>query len=91
MFKIGDDEQFVMYSTENRALIFHTALLTPKTSRNTQGVAVMKLKPKYKIKHACRAEGSSIKDASRYRVRALPATGARLTDDERLDEQITLF
>ena len=91
MFKITDDEQFVMYSTENRALIFHTALLTPKTSRSTQGVAVMKLKPKYNVKFACRAEGSSIKDASRYRVRALPATGARLTDDERLDEQITLF
>ncbi len=91
MFKIGDDEQFVMYSTENRALIFHTALLAPKTSRSTQGVAVMKLKPKYKVKFACRAEGSSIKDACRYKVRTLPATGARLTDDERLDEQITLF
>ena len=91
MFKIGEDEQFVMYSTENRALIFHTALLAPKTSRSTQGVAVMKLKPKYKVKFACRADDSSIKDASRYKVRTLPATGARLTDDERLDEQITLF
>ncbi|MBQ6846332.1 MAG: topoisomerase IV, partial [Oscillospiraceae bacterium] len=91
MFKIGEDEQFVMYSTENRALIFHTALLTPKTSRSTQGVAVMKLKPKYKVKFACRADDSSIKDASRYKVRTLPAAGARLTDDERLDEQITLF
>ena len=91
MFKIKEDEQLVMYSTENRALIFHTALLAPKTSRSTQGVAVMKLKPKYKVKYVCRAEGSSIKDASRYRVRNLPATGARLTDDERLDEQITLF
>jgi len=90
-FKITDDEQFVMYSTENRALIFHTALLAPKTSRNTQGVAVMKLKPKYKVKYACREAASSIKDASRYRVRTLPATGARLTDGERLDEQITLF
>ncbi|MBQ9985862.1 MAG: topoisomerase IV [Oscillospiraceae bacterium] len=91
MFEIKEDEQLVMYSTENRALIFHTALLAPKTSRSTQGVAVMKLKPKYKVKYVCRAEGSSIKDASRYRVRNLPATGARLTDDERLDEQITLF
>ncbi len=91
VFKISEDEQFVMYSTENRALIFHTALLTPKTSRSTQGVAVMKLKPKYKVKFACREAASSIKEASRYRVRTLPAAGARLTDDERLDEQISLF
>ncbi len=90
-FKIDEDDRFVMYSTENRALIFHTALLAPKTSRSTQGVAVMKLKPKYKVKYACRVGGSSIKDESRYNVRTLPAAGARLTDDERLDEQISLF
>ncbi|MBR5543743.1 MAG: topoisomerase IV, partial [Oscillospiraceae bacterium] len=91
IFMIGEDEEFVMYSTENRALIFHTALLAPKTSRSTQGVAVMKLKPKYKVNFVCRKEGSGIKDASRYKVRNLPATGARLTEDERLDEQIFLF
>ena len=90
-FMISADEEFAMYSTENRALVFHTALLTPKTSRNTQGVAVMKLKPKYTVKYVCRMEKSSIKDASRYKVRSLPAAGARLTDDERLDEQISLF
>lgn len=90
-FKISEEEQFVMYSTENRALIFHTALLAPKASRSTQGVAVMKLKPKYKVKYVCREEGSGIRDASRYKVRNLPAAGARLTDDERLDEQISLF
>ncbi len=90
-FVISEDEEFVMYSTENRALIFHTALLAPKTSRSTQGVAVMKLKPKYAVKFVCKKDGSTIKDASRYKVRTLPAAGARLTDDERLDEQISLF
>lgn len=90
-FKIDEDDRFVMYSTENRALIFHTALLAPKTSRITQGVSVMKLKPKYKVKYVCRVNGSSIRDESRYNVRTLPAAGARLTDDERLDEQISLF
>ncbi len=91
IFMILGDEEFVMYSTENRALIFNTALLAPKTSRSTQGVAVMKLKTKYKIKYACSVADSGIKDASRYKVRNLPATGARLTEDERLDEQMSLF
>ena len=35
--------------TEPRCLIFHTALLAPKTTRSTQGVAVMTLKPKYHL------------------------------------------
>ncbi len=91
IFVIAEDEEFVLYSTENRALIFHTALLAPKTSRSSQGVAVMKLKPKYVVKYACRCSASSIKDASRYKVRTIPGAGARLTDDERLDEQISLF
>ena len=91
IFMITGDEELVMYSTENRALIFNTALLAPKTSRSTQGVAVMKLKTKYKIKHACKTSDSGIKEASRYKVRNLPATGARLTEDERLDEQMSLF
>ena len=38
--------ELAVYSTEPRALIFHTALLAPKTTRTTQGVAVMTLKPK---------------------------------------------
>lgn len=39
-------------STEGRAVVFHTAALTPKTTRSTQGVNVMTLKPKYKVADA---------------------------------------
>ncbi len=90
-FMISEDAQFVLYSTENRALVFHTAQLNPKSSRDTQGVAVMSLKAKYKVKFATPVEQSSIKDVTRYRVRTLPAAGARLTEDERLEEQISMF
>ncbi len=90
-FMITEDLEIVLYSTENRAVVFHTAQLNPKTSRSTQGVGVMTLKAKYKVKYAAPLAESSIKDASRYKVRSIPATGARLTDDERLDEQISMF
>lgn len=39
-------------STEGRVVVFHTAALTPKTTRSTQGVNVMTLKPKYKVADA---------------------------------------
>ncbi len=90
MFHVTDEEAFVLYSTENRALVFHSSALAPKAARDTQGVSVMTLKPKYKIRHACKLEGSSIQQVSRYQTRSLPAAGARLQDVDALEQQITL-
>ncbi|MBE6915830.1 MAG: topoisomerase IV [Ruminococcaceae bacterium] len=90
MFHVVQEEAFVLYSTENRALVFHSSALTPKAARDTQGVSVMTLKPKYKLRHACRLEGSSIQQVSRYQTRSLPAAGARLQDVDALEQQITL-
>ncbi|MBQ3055277.1 MAG: topoisomerase IV [Oscillospiraceae bacterium] len=90
MFHVTEEEPFVIYSTENRALVFHSSTLAPKTSRSTQGVAVMTLKPKYKVRHACRLEGSSIQQVARYQTRSLPAAGAKLHDCDALEQQITL-
>ena len=90
MFHVTEEEPFVIYSTENRALVFHSSTLAPKTSRSTQGVAVMTLKPKYKVRHACRLEGSSIQQVARYHTRSLPAAGEKLHDCDALEQQITL-
>ena len=38
----AEDCEVAVYSTERRCLVFHTALLAPKTTRTTQGVAVMR-------------------------------------------------
>jgi len=90
IFHVTEEEPFVLFSTENRALVFHSSTLAPKTSRTTQGVSVMTLKPKYKVRHACRLEGSSIRQVSRYQTRSLPAAGAKLHDCDALEQQITL-
>ena len=89
-FQLAQDEEFALYSTENRAVVFHTSALTPKASRDSQGVQVMSLKPKYHVQYACRTAESGISDLARYRVRTIPAAGARLRDEEKLDAQITL-
>ena len=41
-----------VYSTEGRAVIFHTACLNPKSTRSTQGVNIMTLKPKWRVESA---------------------------------------
>ena len=80
-----------MYSTEPRCLIFHTALLAPKTTRTTQGVAVMNLKPKYRLDGVKTLEESGISHLSRYRVRALPAAGALLRQEDSEEKQLDLL
>jgi len=89
-FMLKEDAEIVLYSTENRALLFHSSALAVKSARDTQGVQVMTLKPKYKLRHAARLDDAKLADPARYRTRSLPATGARLKEEESLDAQITL-
>ena len=69
----------------------HTSLLTPKTTRNVQGVAVMTLKPKYHLDRVVPAEDSGIVILPGYRTRTFPAAGAILKPEDRGEEQLTLL
>ena len=87
---IKEECQIVLHSTEGRALIFSTAQLAPKSTRSTQGVAVMTLKKKYVLDRAQALEGSGIQNHARYRARSLPAAGALLRAEDAGAEQMTL-
>ena len=89
--RIDQDRELAVYSTEPRCLIFHTALLAPKTTRSTQGVAVMNLKPKYRLEAVKPLEETGIANQSRYRVRAVPAAGALLRQEDSEEKQIGLL
>ena len=88
--RIDGDCELAVYSTEPRCLVFHTALLAPKSTRTTQGVAVMNLKPKYKLEGVKPLEETSISNKSRYRVRAVPAAGALLRQEDSEEQQMEL-
>ena len=83
--------EIAAFSTEGRAIIFNTALMQPKTSRSTQGVALMTMKSKYRFDRAMPLSASSIKNAPRYRVRSIPAVGALVRDEDRGDEQMSFM
>ena len=85
------DIECAAFSTEGRALIFSTALLAPKTSRSTQGVGVMTLKPRYSLADVVPLSEIGIKNLARYRVRSLPAAGALLKEEDRGEEQMSLL
>ncbi len=82
------DEQVILYTSDNRAAIFSTALLTPKTTRNTIGVTAVSLKKKATLTDAVLLEGSGIANPSRYRCRNIPTAGAILKDEDAQEKQI---
>ena len=90
VLSMGQDGQLVVYSTDNRAMIFSTALLLPKTTRNTQGVSVLTLRKKAALDFAAVLAGSNIKNESRYRAKAIPAAGAVLKPEEAPEQQISM-
>ena len=89
--RLDEDCELAVYSNEPRCLIFHTALLTPKTTRSTQGVAVMTLKPKYHLESVHLSGETAITNRTRYRVRAIPAAGALVKEEDSEDQQISLL
>jgi len=85
------DKEVAIHSTDTRCLIFHTASLAPKTTRNTQGVNVLSLKGKHTVAGAEFLEESRIANPARFRGRSLPASGALLRQEDYASEnQITL-
>ena len=83
------DEQMAVYSTDGRAAIFSTAQLLPKTTRNTQGVAVMTLKKKAALRGAVLLSQSGIVNESRYRTKTIPSAGALLKEEDSAEKQQT--
>ncbi len=88
---LKEDYEVAVTSTEGRCVVFHTASLNPKSTRSTQGVNVMTLKPKYKVEKACPLTETPIVNISRYRARSLPIAGALLKEEDRGEEQMSLL
>ena len=91
MFHLVNDAELALFSTENRCLLTNTALLMPKTTRNTQGVAVMTLKTKYRLERVETVENTGITNFSRYRTRTIPAAGALLKEEDSDEKQLEIL
>jgi len=87
ILSLESDAQIALYSTDGRAMIFSTADLLPKTTRNTIGVAVMSLKKKALLQNVLLLEESGIENVSRYRMKSIPAAGALLRPEDSQEKQ----
>ena len=90
ILRLTEDGEVAVCSDEPRCLILHTALLAPKTTRTSQGVAVMTLKKNRRLTEAKFLAETAIQNPARYRVRSLPAAGALLKGEDNGEKQLTL-
>jgi DNA gyrase subunit A len=88
---IEEETDLACFSSDGRVLIFNTAQLQPKSSRSTQGVNVMTLKPKRVLEKAVPLKDTAIGSAARYRVKTLPGAGALLKAEDRAEQQLSLL
>ena len=91
LLHLKEDREIAVYSTEPRVLIVNTALLGVKTTRTTQGVALLTLKKKYVLDTVRFPEETGITDLARYRGRSIPVTGALLKTEDSDDKQLSLI
>ncbi len=88
---IREEMDVACCSSDDRALVFNTSQLQVKTSRSTQGVAVMSLKAKRSLVKAMPLAETSIANPSRYRVKNLPGAGAILKAEDKAEQQLSLM
>ncbi len=75
-----EEQHVLLRSSGNRALLFQTEELLPKTARNTQGVQVMTLKGKQVVLSAELLTVEQAEERKRYSAKTLPALGALAKD-----------
>lgn len=88
---IPEDEEVLFKSSSGNMLLVHTGALALKTTRSTQGVAVLKPKKGHRLFSIERYKEGTFTNPKRYRTGSLPARGALPVNDDSKDEQLSLI
>lgn len=86
-----EDEEVLFKASSGNMLLVHTGALALKTTRSTQGVAVLKPKKGHRLFSIERYKDGTFTNPKRYRTSSLPARGALPVNDDSKDEQLSLI
>ena len=85
---VPQDKEFVIRSSAGRYLLFNSGAISSKTTKDSQGVAVMALKKGHRIEEITDFKDGQFVKPSRYRTKNLPSAGAILSAEDQ-GEQLT--
>ena len=84
---VPEETDIAIRTSAGRLLLAGTAQIAEKSTRDSQGVAVVTLKKNQSITSVRPAAGIDLADPHRYRVRTLPALGALLRGEDIAEQQ----
>ena len=88
---LPEDTELVAISNIGKALIFNSAQIALKTTKNSQGVNVMLPTKNSKLSDVRLISETGIKDVKHYRTKNIPAKGAVIRPEDAETPQLTLF
>lgn len=88
---IREDCEVLLSSSSGRMLLVHSGALSIKSTRSTQGVAVMKFKKGHRLFDIEVYKEGTFAKPQRFRTRSLPALGALPSNEDNTDEQLSLI
>lgn len=80
---LPEDKEMLIKSSNGRMLLFHTGVIASKTTKDTQGVAVMTQKRSQRVVSLTVYEEGMLQKPHRYRSRSLPVAGQLLSTEEK--------
>lgn len=86
VMQLAADEEIVVISSAGRHLLLNTAVILPKTTKDTIGVGVMTLKKGQRLMSARKYREGEFAKAYRYRAKNLPAAGALLSSEDEAEQ-----
>jgi len=88
---IIEDMDICLMSNINKFLVVNTSLITTKTTKNTQGIQVMKGKKDSIVIMLKKPADMQIGEPKYYKTKAIPAIGCYIKDKDKVVEQLTLL
>ena len=88
ILQLTEDKELVVISSSGRHLLINTAVILPKTTKDTIGVGVLTLKKGHRLMTAREYREGEFAKPHRYKAKNLPAAGALLSSEDE-EEQIT--
>ncbi|MDR1463990.1 MAG: topoisomerase IV [Oscillospiraceae bacterium] len=79
---LAEDGDFVIGSSSGRLLLFHTGAVAPKSTKDSQGVAVMTLRKAHTVQFLRPYRDGEFEAPARYRTKNLPAAGVLPTAED---------
>ncbi len=88
---LKEDCEMVAYSNIGKILVFDSAAVNPKTTRNSAGVQVLTLRKGARLKKIAELSKTRLKEPNYYKTKNIPAVGCFQKAESDEEEQVTLF